>query len=979
MARMAEPGGGWEEAPSAYAPRRARSPTRGASNAELVYASNNGSTRGGALMDRGGGGGIGALEEAPGYYDDRDGAQYGNGGQPAAYAPRGSFSQPPKGGSFAQQPPPGYAPQLPPGYGPQYGGPSMPGGWAEEAGVGAPHGNSGSYGPTAALHRRGGFVGAPDPSEQWRSVQASMGAQMAASKLAAELAARRQAKAGGAARQWVSYAGRRAWYLVDSKIGTLKYQVLALVGVAVVISVSGGKLVELVRNMAVDEGLLENYTTYSDGVWLAWSLIIDPGYGTWPDSVVGVRMRATTVIIAIIGILYLSVIIALIVDAVQVKMEDLKKGLSPVVEARHTVVLGWAEQSLTIIRELASANASEGGGIVAVLSDADKQDMERELASFITPAELRGTKVVFRSGSRLRTADMRRVAIEAARSVIIVSDVRLDPDTADAEVLQVVLNLTTLDLAPGCSVVAEVRDVDNEPLVMLVGGDLVRTVTSHDIIGRLMLLFVRQPGLARVYSSVLGFEGSEFYVEHWDALTGARWRDVAVRFPDAVPIGVQRRDGTVLINPPPGYVIRAGDGLIVLAEDNDTYTCEEPADIGPRRTFRPMRDRSLAPEAVLFAGWRRDVAHMIGLLDRLAPPGSELHMLCTLSVAERCTQIAENGMNTDALHNLRIIHHVGNTAVKRHMDMLPLERLTSAIVLSDHGEETDMINSDSHCLATLLLIRGLQAGRNARVRDAATGGPPGGAPSKGSGTGIDMWSEAESPATSVPIVVEILDPRTQRTVNESYKVWSVADFIQSNELISKMLAMISEEPSVKSILDNLLGGTGTQLAVAPAEEYISPEQDASFFELARECMLTRHQVLCGYVLPPQPGERALPECVINPADKLARHRWRRYTLIVITTDDQLAATAPAASFWEANGGAQGMQGMDSSMHGGMHDSIHGGMQGGSMHGGMQGGSMHGGMQGGSMHGGMQGSMHGGMQGGMQGGGGGAPYVDDGYR
>jgi hypothetical protein len=71
--------------------------------------------------------------------------------------------------------------------------------------------------------------------------------------------------------------------------------------------------------------LLDSSTTYSDGVWLAWSLIIDPGYGTWPDEVVGVRMRAVTVIIVIIGILYLSVIIALIVDAVQVKMEELKK------------------------------------------------------------------------------------------------------------------------------------------------------------------------------------------------------------------------------------------------------------------------------------------------------------------------------------------------------------------------------------------------------------------------------------------------------------------------------------------------------------------------------------------------------------------------------------------------------------------------------------------------------------------------------
>ena len=833
-----------------------------------------------------------AGDEQPPYFDDRGGGPY----DAPRGEPRGGGSvrngayggAPPRRASldpYGSQPPGGYGggwqggPQAPAGAPSWQGGP--PGGW--QGGYGPPPESAG-YG---GAYRRGGHApGEAANQEQWRQIQATLDKQNAA----AAAQAKRPKAHHNAVRAFLQYGMRRTFYLVDSKIGTLKYQVLALIAVAVIISVSGGKIVQLVRDLAVDEGLLENYTTYSDGVWLAWSLIIDPGYGTWPDAVVGVRMRAVTIIIVIIGILYLSVIIALIVDAVQAKMEELKKvrscatgcagrelttapcclppcaqGLSPVVETGHTVVLGWAEQSLTIIRELASANSSEGGGVVAVLSDADKQDMERELYSFISEEELRGTKVVFRSGSRLRTADMRTVAIEQARSVIIVSDVRLDPDTADAEVLQVVLNLTTLDLTDGCSVVAEVRDVDNEPLVMLVGGDLVKTVTSHDIIGRLMLLFVRQPGLARVYSSVLGFEGSEFYVEHWDALVGTRWRDVAVRFLDAVPIGVQRGKDDVLINPPPGYVFQRGDGLIVLAEDNDTYACEEPADIGPRRTFRAARERSMAPEAVLFAGWRRDVAHMIRLLDRLAPPGSELHMLCTLTVAERNLQIAENGLDTATLTNLRVIHHVGNTAVKRHMDALPLERLTSAIVLSDQSEESDMINSDSHCLATLLLIRGLQAARRGNGSNSVHGG--GAVSRSASATGIDMWQEGEATSTSVPIVVEILDPRTQRTVNESYKVYSVADFIQSNELISKarsardarpgvaltrraqMLAMISEEASVKTILDNLLGGTGTQLAVAPAEDYIAPDQDASFFELSRECCLMRHQVLCGYVFP----------------------------------------------------------------------------------------------------------------------------------
>lgn len=54
-------------------------------------------------------------------------------------------------------------------------------------------------------------------------------------------------------------------------------------------------------------------------------------------------------------------------------------------------------------------------------------------------------------------------------------------------------------------IVAEVRDVDNESLIRLVGGTDVDPVVSHDILGRLMLASVKQPGLALVYNTTLGF------------------------------------------------------------------------------------------------------------------------------------------------------------------------------------------------------------------------------------------------------------------------------------------------------------------------------------------------------------------------------------------------------------------------------------------------------------------------------------------
>jgi len=445
-----------------------------------------------------------------------------------------------------------------------------------------------------------------------------------------------------------------------------------------------------------------------------------------------------------------------------------------------------------------------------------------------------------------------------------------------------VLNLTTLKLSKRCIIAVEVRDKDNEALVQLIGKERVSTVPSHDIIGRLMLLFMRQPGLARVYHTVLGFSGNEFYVKYWEQLVGARWKDVLLHFADAVPIGLQRPDKSVLLNPPPGYIITPTDSLVVLAEDNDTYEFAEAVDVGPRRSFRDPKPRSVTPEVVLFAGWRRDVAYMVLMLDKLSTPNSELHILCPLPVKERMKQFAENAFDPEQLINLRIVHHVGSPVLKRCMSLLPIGRLTSAIVMADRDEGSHVINSDSQCLATLMLIRGLQSA-HARARATGRGAVD------GNSALVDAaeWNESEaiSSARAMPIVVEILDPRTQRTVNDSYKVWSISDFIQSNELMSKMMAMISEEAAVKKILDQLMGETGTQFELQPAEKFVAPDQEASFWELARECTLTRHAILCGYVEPTEAGSRSLPECIINPPDKLARRRWRRHNLVLITTNE----------------------------------------------------------------------------------------------
>lgn len=321
------------------------------------------------------------------------------------------------------------------------------------------------------------------------------------------------------------------------------------------------------------------------------------------------------------GMCVFALMISIISDYLGDTMDDLKRGKSPLVESRHTLMLGWTDMSLQIIQQIALANESEGGGTIAVLAKDNKADMEAILAESLAnqeaPLELKGTEVLFRSGNTLAEHDLMKVSVQTARAIIALSEAS-DPDEADSRMVRQVLSLrAVLEKYGGEShVVCELRDVDNKELVELVGQGLVENICAHDIIGRIMLKCARAAGLAYVLENLMGFDGDEFYLKEWPELHGQRFGDISARFDAAVPIGL-KHDGVVTIAPLDDQLIEAGDEILVLAEDDDSYEVNDgssriilPEDCKLTRTPTVPRNEG-KPESILFCGWRRDIADMI--------------------------------------------------------------------------------------------------------------------------------------------------------------------------------------------------------------------------------------------------------------------------------------------------------------------------------------------------------------------------------
>ncbi|DAZ99138.1 TPA: hypothetical protein N0F65_010222 [Lagenidium giganteum] len=583
--------------------------------------------------------------------------------------------------------------------------------------------------------------------------------------------------------------------------------------------------------------------SYDNVLWQTWTFVASTGsHAVLTEP----AQRVLGALITIAGILYMAVVIGFVVDAIRAKMHSLKKGKSVIAEDHHVLIIGWTDKSVSLIREICIANESEHGGVVVILAEHDKDEVEAELELRLPESERRGTKIIYRTGSPLLRVDLLRVSAHVARSIVVIPSSTESADHADANVIRTVLGLKSLPPLLG-HIVAEMRDIDNVALVRLIGGDDVEIVVSHDIVGRLLLMSARSPGLAQVFSSLLGFEGCEFYMRAWPSCDGVAFGELLERFPDATPLGIKRAStGQVLMNPHPSTVVEPGDQIVVLAEDDDSYKACPPvhidAGVGP-----PLPKDNREPECVFMCGWRRDIRDMISELDALVLPGTELHMVCEEPKPEyRNAQLLESGLDVRTLNNVTLVHHEANTAVRRHVSELPLDKCTSIMILADQSREGDVIGADSHSLASLLTIREVQRQRSSDRQQALC-----------------------------KCISELLDPRTQKTIARSGQIQELSEFIQSNELTSSILAMVAENRDVHNILEELLGSSGSRFSVEAATRYCSPTELVSFWQLAKRAAI-HNEVLCGYQ-----SRTPTQETVLNPPEKNVPREWQDVDLIIL--------------------------------------------------------------------------------------------------
>lgn len=531
-----------------------------------------------------------------------------------------------------------------------------------------------------------------------------------------------------------------------------------------------------------------------DSLWWSLKHVIDPGFfqenygATVPVAII-------SLLVAIMGMVIFGILIGFISTSMETRLAALQRGNSPVKEAGHTLILGWSNKVVQILRLLGRTNS---GGRVVVLGPPEIAHMQEALRAAGIPGL--PLKLILRSGSPSNLLELQRVAFEQARSIIVLAGWARDADVSgrDVEAIKTAMLLSSFRDWSGMKpvLVAEVNRKQSADVARIAGGNELSVVSSSEVIGKIIVQAARQAGLSHVYSEMLSSEGNSIRVRHEPSCVGKRFGDIQFGFDTAVPIGISwRRESTGAVryaaglNPEPDYVIDADDHLVLLCRSGDTRF-DAAAKPHVSSIARAEAWRKPALNRILVLGFNDSVHDILREFDGHVLPGSQVHVVSNFSEEEARRRL--DSYAAPSYRNVEVAFSRGDTVSGGFLRSLQPASYNCIITLADESNDDE---PDARTIMVLLLLTDI-------VRSE-----PGGA--------------------AVQIVSEIHDPRDRELVART----AAQEIIVSPEIVSMQLTQISQQPVLESIFRELLSAGGTEICLRPAGRYVELGVPCSFRDL----------------------------------------------------------------------------------------------------------------------------------------------------
>ena len=529
---------------------------------------------------------------------------------------------------------------------------------------------------------------------------------------------------------------------------------------------------------------LNYYDNFLTDVWVVFLQMTDPGNMS-QDNEAPFWLKMTTILAGLVGVILLSMLIAFITTTLEAVFYEFRKGRGRVLEQNHTLILGWNERAVDVIRELIMANESEKKASIVVLAKESKEVMDNRIAKRLPNTQ--NTSIITTTGDYANVNELRRVNVDQAKSVALVaacseSASSDEKDASDVQAIKSVMAIISCQQGQNkLPIIAELFSPEKRDLIALFEDPQIIALDSWNIMGKLLVQTSLTSGLEVVYSEIFSFAGCEVYFYEAPDWNSVAFYEASYHLKDGIPLGIYHPNKGLKLRPNSDTQLQQGDQLLILANDDSTIQFEPNVFFRPK-TFQLSGDRiEQQQKNILILGWH-DVANIfIKEAAGYLLSGSSFDILFHQPDEALQVMVKElQGQYPD--FSIRLIN-----SNPLSLDALELQcpfSYHNVIVLSQDLNEQSVDRIDADTLVILLLLRTIDKNKD---------------------------------STQTNIITQVLNSENQEIITQT----DVDDFIISNRLITMILTQLSENPLIKLFYDDIFSEDGSEIYVKPAHLYFS--------------------------------------------------------------------------------------------------------------------------------------------------------------
>lgn len=614
-------------------------------------------------------------------------------------------------------------------------------------------------------------------------------------------------------------------------------------------------------------------------IWDTMNHAFDPGVLSGDSG--SIFYLFLMLIATLIGVFFLAMLIGLINDGIQGRVEDLSKGIESVVENDHIVILGFNESTFIILGELIEAyeNQKNTRNAVVVMDEIPKAEMEDRIR--IEFPDTGNLTIVCRSGSITNSKDLHRCSVLTCKSIIIAS-------YDDFETIKGILACTKIldgeedSKAYITSVVygrenehaARIagNDARNDQYLFSVKNDRLELLMMENTVSKIITHTCRQNGLSKVFTELFNYKDHEFYIARRNKnkdlyleMTGKTIRQINRYLSDVIAVGIIQENGSALIGDPNRVTLGDGCQLILLQRDDDTII------VGEERSVRyepPVELYKAVPSSILIIGCNEKLPYILREMCKYLIPGTIVYLSADPDELDQwlTDEIIEEMIDNDIDSAIRIERKdtpegAGGRLKKQNWKRDQHKYIYSLLsecdpqyVLILVPDDLDDDQADEQALKLLLYCK---------------------------------YYKEMHPQTDFGITCEMRSIANQQLAQDSM----ASDFVISRNIASLMMAQIAENRELLQIFETLLSSEGFEVYIKPAKYYfhMQPDQALDFYSL-QDAVAEKGEIFLGYKRRTAQGDLI----TLNP-EKL---RNGKKTEMVFREDDELVVLAESMIVWQ---------------------------------------------------------------------------------